>query len=173
MRLPAFLITAMLVLTAAESLASQEPAALQADARVRLMMVGADRWSVGNLLMQTRDSVRVLAGESGDTLAVATTSLARFEMSKGRHRQTGRGASIGGIVGALAGAALGLATYEECNGCLAPDPGRGGSAMIGAAALGLLGAGIGALTGSQITTERWAPLPQPWGAGSTDTHSSP
>ena len=55
MRLSASLIAAVLVLTAADPLASQEPAALQADARVRLMMVGADRWSVGNLLMQPRD----------------------------------------------------------------------------------------------------------------------
>ena len=173
MRLSASLIAAALVLTAAEPLASQEPDALQADARVRLMMVGADRWSVGNLLMQPRDSVKLLAGNTSDTLAVATASLARFEMSKGRHRQTGHGARIGAIVGALAGATLGLATYEDCEGCLAPDPGRGGSAFIGAAALGLLGAGIGAITGSQITAERWAPLPQPWGAERTDTTSSP
>jgi hypothetical protein len=171
MRLSASLITAVLVFTAAEPLASQEPAALQADARVRLMMVGAERWSVGNLLMQPRDSVRLLVGGSGDTLAVATASVTRFEMSKGRHRQTARGAWIGAIVGALAGSTIGLATYEECGGCLAPDPGRGGSAMIGAVAFGLLGAGIGALTGSQITAERWAPLPQPWGGGSTDTPS--
>jgi hypothetical protein len=173
MRLSASLITVVLVLTAAEPLASQEPAALQADARVRLMMVGADRWSVGRLLMLPRDSVRLLAGDSGDTLAVATASLSRFEMSKGRHRQTGKGAWIGAAVGSVVGAMLGAATYEECNDCLTPDPGVGGSALIGGAFLGLLGAGIGAITGSQITAERWAPLPQPWGGGSTDTPSSP
>jgi hypothetical protein len=175
MRLSASLIAAVLAFTAADPLASQEPAALQADARVRLMRVGADRWNVGNLLMQPRDSVRLLAGGSGDTLAVATASLARFEMSKGRHRQTGKGAWIGAAVGTVVGAVLGFATYEERGdrGSLVLDPGPGGSALIGGGLLGLLGAGIGALTGSQITAERWAPLPQPWGGGSTDTPSSP
>jgi hypothetical protein len=175
MRLSASLIAAVLVLTAADPLASQEPAALQADARVRLMMVGADRWSVGNLLKQTRDSVRLLAGDSGDTLAVATTSLARFEISKGRHRQTGRGALIGVAVGTVVGAVLGVATYEERGdrGSLVLDPGPGGSALLGGGLLGLLGAGIGALTGSQITAERWTPLPQPWGGGAQTAASSP
>jgi hypothetical protein len=106
-------------------------------------------------------------------LAVATASLARFEISKGKHRQTGKGAWIGAAVGAVVGVVLGAATYEECNGCLTPDPGLGGSALIGGGLLGLLGAGIGAITGSQITAERWAPLPQPWAGGSTDTPSSP
>jgi hypothetical protein len=174
MRFLASLIVAALVHTGAEPLASQGPAALEADARVRLMKVGADRWTVGKLILPPRDSVRLLAADSGDTLAVATPSLARFEVSKGRHRQTARGAWIGAAVGALAGFATGLATYEDCSGfCPAPDPGRGGSALIGAVVFGALGAGIGALTGSQITAERWAPLPQPWGAGGPDAALSP
>ena len=122
----------MLVHLAVGPLVSQEPAALVADARVRLMMVGVDRWTLGNLLMPPRDSLRLVAGDSGDTLAIATASLARFEVSKGRHRQTGRGAWIGAAVGAVAGVVIGLATYEECSGfCPTPDPGRGGSALIG------------------------------------------
>lgn len=167
MHLSAPLIAAVLVLTAAEPLASQEPAALQAHARVRLMIIGADRWSVGNLLMQPGDSVRLLVEDSGDTLPVATAALARFEMSKGKHRQTGKGAWIGAAVGAVVGAVLGFATYEDRGdrGSLVLDPGPGGSALLGGGFLGLVGAGIGALTGSQIKAERWAPLPQPWGGG--------
>ena len=164
MRFLASLLVAVLAHSPVESLVCQEPTALQSDARVRFMMTGGDQWTIGNLLGPPRDSVRLLGDPGRDTLAVATASLARFEVSKGRHRQAGRGATIGALVGVVAGAALGLATYEECSGfCPAPDPGRGGSAMIGGILFGLLGAGVGAITGSQIKAERWAPLPQPWG----------
>jgi hypothetical protein len=44
----------------------------EADARVRLIRVGADRWTVGKLILPPRDSVRLLAADSDDILAVAT-----------------------------------------------------------------------------------------------------
>jgi hypothetical protein len=65
-------------------------------------------------------------GNSADSTALAVSSLVKFEVSRGRHAQTGRGALIGAGIGAVLGLFLGIVTYEACSGfCPAPDPGPG------------------------------------------------
>ena len=126
--------------------------------------MGADRWVIGKLLAPPRDTVTVLDGESGERKALATASLARFEVSRGRRRQTGRGAGLGAAVGGVLGAVLGAVTYEECTGFCVVDPGPAGSAVLGGLLGGVFGLGVGALMGSAVTGERWTPVPQPWGS---------
>jgi hypothetical protein len=151
---------AVLATPAAIPLAAQDGTALQADARVRLMTVGANRWVTGKLLAAPADSVKLLAGDTVP-MALATSSLARLEVSRGMRRQTGRGLRIGTAVGAVAGFILGVATYEECTGFCIGDPGQGGTGLIAGVLGGAFGLGIGALIGSSFEAERWSPMPLP------------
>ena len=160
---PTSLILAALLAGAAAPALAQDTTLIPG-AQVRVIAVGADRWVIGKLLALPRDTVTVLDSVSGESKALALASLARFEVSRGRRRQTGRGAWIGAVAGGVLGAVLGAVTYEECSGfCLAPDPGPGGSAVLGGLLGGVFGLGIGALVGSASTGERWVPVPQPWG----------
>jgi hypothetical protein len=152
------LIAAVAAHAAAIPLAAQDTTTLQANARVRLMTVGATRWVTGSLLAPPADSVKLLAADTVP-IAVATNSLARLEVSRGMHRQTMRGLWIGTGVGAAAGFILGFAAYEECTGFCYLDPGRGGEGVIGGVLGAALGLGIGALIGSSFQGERWAPVP--------------
>ena len=133
-----------------------------AGSRVRAMPTGAERYHVGSLLAVPDDSVRLSLERTGDSLALARASLARFDVSRGRRAQTGKGAIYGLAVGAFAGLILGAATYEGCDGCFGPDPGIGGSAVIGGILFGAIGAGVGAIVGAQVKGERWVPVdPRP------------
>ena len=162
-RRPTSLILAAL-LAGASAPALAQDTTLTPDARVRIMATGDNRWVIGKLLAPPRDTVTVL-GDSGETKALAIAGLARFEVSRGRRRQAGRGAKLGAAVGGVLGAVLGVVTYEECSGfCVAPDPGRGGTALLGGLLGGVFGLGVGALVGSAFTADRWTPVPQPWGS---------
>ena len=162
-RLTSLILAALLAGAAAPALA--QDTTLTPDARVRVIAVGADRWVIGKLLAPPGDTVTVLDGDSGERTALATAGLARFEVSRGRRRQTARGAKIGAAVGGVLVAVLAAVTYEECSGfCVGPDPGPAGSAVLGGLLGGVFGLGVGALVGSAVTGERWVPVPQPWGS---------
>ena len=138
--------------------------------RVRVKADGADKgWIVGKLRELPGDSVRLWTGvHPRDSLSVAThslPSLVSFERSRGKRSQSSQGAWIGLSAGVVAGLIVGAATYEECSGCLAPDPGTAGSAILGGVLFGLAGLGLGALIGSQIDAEHWEPIPRPWAPG--------
>ena len=163
-RCPTSLILAALLMGVGAPALAQD-STLTPDARVRVMAVGTNRWVIGKLLAPPRDTVTLLEGDSGETKALATASLARFEVSRGRRKQTGRGAWIGAVTGGVISALLGAVTYEECSGfCVAPDPGRGGTALLGGLLGGVFGLGVGALVGTAFTGDRWTPVPQPWGS---------
>jgi hypothetical protein len=65
----------------------------------------------------------------------------------------------------VAGLIVGAATYEECSGCIGPDPGIAGNAILGGVLFGVFGLGLGALIGSRIQAEHWEPIPRPWAPG--------
>ena len=161
-RPPTPLILATLLAAAAPPALAQDTT-LVPDARVRVIAVGADRWIVGKLLAPPRDTVTVLDDASGERMALPTAGLARFEVSRGRRRQAGRGAWIGAAAGGVAGALLGAVTYEECTGFCVADPGPAGSAVLGGLLGGVFGLGVGALVGSAFSGDRWVPVAQPWG----------
>ncbi len=164
----ALLFTATaLVLADPEPSLSQQPTPVEIGARVRLRPEGAgQRWVVGQLLAVSEDSVRLLAGDPPDSVALGLPSLASFDVSMGQRRQTGRGAMIGLGIGAVAGILLGASTGSECDDCFSPGPGPGESAVAGGVLFGALGAGIGALIGRSSQGERWEAVPQPWSGAS-------
>ncbi len=149
---------AVLAHSAAIPLAAQDTTALHANARVRVMTVGSDRWVTGKLLAPPADSVKLLARDTVP-MVLATSSLARPEVSRGMRRQTKRGMWIGAGMGFVAGFVLGFATYEECTGFCVGDPGQSGTGFVAGVLGSALGLGIGALIGSSSKGERWSPVP--------------
>ena len=162
--LTAMLTGALLLFGKPRDTLSQEPTRVEVGSRVRLKAEGAgQRWMVGKLLEFRSDSVRLLTGEPPtDSLALAFHSIESLERSRGQQSQAAHGAWVGLGAGAAVGLLLGAMTYEECVGCLAPDPGRAGSGLIGAVLGGLFGMGVGALIGRSVHAERWESVRQPW-----------
>ncbi len=63
---------------------------------------------------------------NGDTLSVPVDLVTRLDVSWGRKINTGMNARIGFLLGGLAGAVIGYASYEECVpqgwfSCIGPD----------------------------------------------------
>jgi hypothetical protein len=109
---------------------------------------------VGNLVRRVEDSITILDARSHAAHVLSLNSVRVFEISRGRTRRTGRGAWIGLLSGAGAGL---VSTVVLCrNGCASSGGDFSGLialALTGAGAVG--GAGVGALIGSQIRSERW------------------
>jgi hypothetical protein len=129
------------------------------------------RRATGDIVWATEDSLairvhRLRAERDGlevrtDTVAVPRSEIDRLEISAGRHRQTALGATIGFSVGAAAGFVFGILSYKECvpqgigMNCLVEPVTVANSAVSGAAAFGLAGAGVGAVIGSLFHSQRW------------------
>ncbi len=91
-------------------------------------------WEVDTLVVQS----------NGDTLSVLANLVTRLDVSWGRKTNTGMGAGIGFLVGGVAGAVAGYASYEKCVpegwfSCIGPD--------FGSEGVGLGGLVIGAIIG--------------------------
>jgi len=135
-------------------------------ARVRVQATGPGaRWVQGQLVALTSDSVTIRVHEHGDTVALATRSLARFQVSQGRSARTGKGALLGLGIGAGAGLLLGLAlAAQHCPGFC--EISVGPEDVLALTGLGGgVGAGVGALIGAASHGERWQPVGPPHAAG--------
>lgn len=138
---------AILALLAATRLAAQEPGT-----RIRLAPTDGVA-QIGVLVALDRDSVRI-RDTAGTDLRYARADLRLLERSLGHHRNVGRAAVRGGIIGAGGGFLLGvLASAEDdafCDGGSCVAAGTGAGAVWGLA----IGAAIGAL----VRTEQWEPI---------------
>jgi hypothetical protein len=140
---------ALAVLTAG-TLAAQQ--ALEAGTRVRIHTAGATTPLTGTVAYRDTGSVAVLRAPA-DTAFVPLTSITSVEVSAGRRSNIGRGAKWGALVGAGAGALLGLAAMSEDDGYFE----FGAEAVpIGMLGVGVLGGAVGGLFGALTTSERWA-----------------
>lgn len=150
---PLFLILILIVLDAT-SLQAQRP--LEPGARVRITAPDHRPVTVGNLVRITGDTAAIVDANGTLTTVVLGPSR-RLELSLGRRRQVGRGAGTGFLLGAVAGAALGAASWKPCEPnaflCLQPEN-RGQAAVLGGVLLGVPGLVVGALAGS-ARRERW------------------
>lgn len=144
------LLCAMPALPALAQAPIQEPAA---GARIRLQDQ-AGRSHEGSWIRRGKDSVylAVVGPLRPDTLAIRQDAITRLERVVGTRSQAGKGALIGGGIGAGVNLLLGLALMGDENDWFALS---GGEVALGTAMGGLVGAGIGALIGSASDAPVW------------------
>ena len=116
----------LLVVLPMLDLAAQANPALVAGARVRVTTGDPTSLShtVGTLVADIDDSLRLQPEGQGGSVSIARGAITRLEFSEGQRSSAGRGALVGFGVGALSGALIGAAS----SGCssdawLCPDPG--------------------------------------------------
>jgi len=127
-------------------LAAQDNLPIAPGQRVRVSLDGQRRIA-GVLKSQDGDSIRVQQYWNTAPLTIARSSISGVEVSTKRHSNAGTGAAVGLVVGSLLGAAAGAGCKGEF---FCPGP------AAGAASVGLLGAGLGALIGTFSHSETWA-----------------
>jgi hypothetical protein len=137
------------------------PATARADSgfRVRITVEKPSKHShVGTLVSADADSLRFTTDTSG-VVAIPTGSVTRFERSRGRRSNAGRGALLGGVIGGAAGLILGIGA-EADNSDWGIQIGAEGIALA-TLFMGAAGAGFGALIGAASKGEHWERLTIP------------
>ncbi len=115
--------------------------------------------SIGTVAALETDTLTVKVEERADALYVPLADITKLEVRHGQRSRAGKGALIGLGVGAAAGVTL---AFVACAGkeCYSDsNDATGVVALIFGAGGALLGAGIGAIIGSSIKTDRWESVP--------------
>jgi len=142
----------------------EAPRVVDAGSRVRIAapVFGGNK-RVATVVSVTGDSLVLRQGFSTTYQSVAKSDITGLEVSRGTHTRKGKGALLGLLIGAGAGAALGYVSYKEptcqgfeCIGEIWGPSSKGGNAAFGAAIGGILGTSVVALIGMR-STESWAP----------------
>jgi hypothetical protein len=113
-----------------------------------------DVWQTGTLTSWRQDSLD-LGIDGGWHRTIPLPDLVAIEISRGSKSNTGKGALIGGIAGAVIGVASSIAVAIA-------DPVEGagfGEYAVYSLGVTAAGAGIGALIGSLARSERWEAVP--------------
>lgn len=165
-RVPVFFMLMVMSSMAAHSAQAQVAGAsvptVAEGTRVRVAAAHRGDAITGVVVRHSSDSLILRSDKDSGTVALPTAQLSRLEVSRGRRTQKVRGAGIGFLSGAVIGALVGLATYEDpsCSGeawvCL--DFGPQFDAAVGATLLGGVGALVGTMMGSR-ERELWRPAP--------------
>jgi hypothetical protein len=122
-------------------------------------------YSIGRLVEQRADTLFFAPNEVRSVYPLAIAGITRLERSTGTEHLYLHGASrgfvmglgIGAVSGAVLGALMGLAEGSDCAWFC---PGVGGSALLLGGFLGVVGGGVGMVTGWLFTTrENWIPVP--------------
>ncbi len=129
-------------------------------ARVRVSApTVAERPLLGTVVALEVETLIVDAQHYAHPLTLPLASLAWLEVSRGQKSRTVRGAGIGFLVGGAAGLATAAIVCAIAGDC---DPDSSYTGLV-YASLGVLGAGVGALTGaiigSTIKVDRWLDVP--------------
>ncbi len=154
------LLTVVLQVSATQAPLIRQPA-VEADSgsRVRITVAKPSKHRhVGTLVSADADSLRFTTDTPG-VVAIPTGSVTRFERSRGRRSNAGRGALIGGLTLGAAGLIIGIGAAVD-NSSWGIDVGPEGVALA-TLITGATGAGLGALIGAASTGERWEPLAIP------------
>ena len=133
------------------------PGQVEAGSRVRVTTAPASPGRrIGSLVSLDTDSLRYRRWDTTSVIALPLASVARLERSTGRRSNTGRGAMIGGLIGAGFGLFLGIAASTDNSGWweVGVEDVAAATALVGAG-----GAGVGALVGSLSRRDRWEPVP--------------
>ncbi len=135
-----------------QSLAAQ----VEAGSRIRVTtMPSSPGRRIGTLVSLDQDTLRWSRWDTTSVIKVPIASVARLERSIGRRSNTGRGAMIGGLIGAGFGLFVGVAASTDDTGFF--EVGVGEIAAL-TGIFGAGGAGVGALIGSLSTRDRWVPV---------------
>ena len=137
-------VLAVVAIAVAPSLAfAQTTIPVAVDQRVRVTT--DDSFRVGRVVGTAADSLRISV-EGKDATAIATASIRKVEVSRGRESKVKkyaiRGAIISGLIGAI------LLPLQE-------GPGVGEAAALGAFSGGLFGGLIGGAIGATKGADRW------------------
>ena len=121
--------------------------------RVKTLTV-PDVWRTGTVESWNRDTLELTA-EGNWSRSIPLPELVSLEISRGSQRNTGKGALAGGIAGATFGAisSIAIALADPFDG------GGFGAYAVFTVGTAAIGAGIGALIGSLVTSERWEEVP--------------
>ena len=164
-----FIVTvcAVALMTPVPGLSQASPAdapRVDAGSRVRIAApVFGGKKQVATVVSVTDDSLVLRQGFSATYRSVAKSDITALEVSRGTHTNKGKGALLGLLIGAGAGAVLGYVSYKEptcqgfeCIGEIWGPSSKSGNAGFGAAVGGILGMSAGALLGMR-STESWVP----------------
>jgi len=144
-----------MLLTCIFSLCAWPAMAMEVGDRVRIHLNDRTHPSIGTLVARSADSCTIARSGGALDTSVAMSSIRAWERSEGTHRQWGRGALIGGVVGATIGAVGGYAGTSDDEFIVSP----GEAAFSGAVAFGIAGAVLGGLIGLRFETDRWVHMP--------------
>ena len=112
----------------------------------------------GTFVSSAVDTVRIQTTNGTGTVAVPLYLVHRVDVQRGRKSAARSGATIGGVLGLIAGGIIGGSNYHE-----SPNPMFDfGSEMsvLGGALVGMVaGATAGGLVGLTIHTDRWVQVP--------------
>lgn len=130
---------------------------IQPGSRVRVVALSLPGVvEVGKVIATDPDSLIVERERSRGVARLARTDVSSVEVSAGHHRNAGRGAILGLLIGAGGGAVLGAMTWEPCTGfCFLEPDTRSASAALGAGVFGTLGALIGTVAGALNVSDEW------------------
>ena len=136
-------------------LMAQGPWPLAAGQRVRLE-TDSGPW-IGTVVGQDSANLQLRwAGEHESTLVVVPQRrIQRVEVSAGRESNIGKGATIGGALGAGLGLVAGIACASSSDSFFQCSGGEIAAATL---EVGFAGAFVGGLIGAASTHERWQPV---------------
>jgi hypothetical protein len=165
MRFNLIMITAALVTPAAAgaqaNLSIGWPVAVGSRVRIVSPVLG-DQRQTGTVASSSADTLLFHPAKDASSIALATPNIVRMEVASGTHTRKLKGALIGLLTGAGAGAAIGAASYKKpkpCYLCFLEDS-RGFDAALGGTLLGIVGAAVGTLIGAR-QTDTWVPVAIP------------
>lgn len=152
MRRLALVIAALAGIPSAAAVA--QAAGLHPGQRVRVTSA-AEAAPVRTGVIETIDRHTLHLRTAGDTVATAIpmASIARVQVSRGRHSKWLTGLAIGMGAGAVGGAILGGSSEDDLLFS------SGDKAVIGAVGFGVLGGAVGVVAGALTKTERWETVP--------------
>jgi hypothetical protein len=151
-------VLSLSVLVPLVSLSAQVHPTVEPGARVRVTAPDQSMEELIGTFLTLSDGSMQFASVSGDEpRTISLSSITRLDVSRGRKSHPWRGAGVGFLAGALAGAIIGSGSGADW------DLPAEHAALLGAGFLGLVGTVVGAVAGLSIKTERWeeVPLDQP------------
>ena len=127
--------------------------------KVRVTTLKSESRERGVVVQTDAEFLTVSIGSGMAPVRIALASIERLEVARGRRTAAKEGALWGGVVaaalGALAVAGIGEALCENATSCGASAEGY----LVGIGIFGAAGAGLGALAGLAIKTDRWERVP--------------